>query len=303
MAPEAKGKKRETANLTLEQKLTLIHGRTDGRLESLKEINWKLGQYLEDRVNAPPDVQRLMELKKIGVIVAIQEMELSGKRREIERGKVPRPMRKKDLPNEFADLKDLYRDISKRYREYQSDLVPIADRLKKVLSVEIMSEAKDLWHTSKTHAVTLKELNELDESSDLRAINDEEKKLIDLLLGREEEKPIVKKAEPKARRKEPVEVPPPNLKPFRMLIFGGIAGVALGAVLWVLVAAMSMDVMGLIMLIAPAGAGAGLMAVGAMRIRKANEDYAAAKRRAEAEAVEEVPAAAPERAAESAEGA
>ncbi len=287
MAPEAKGKKREAANLTMEQKLTLIHGRTDGRLESLKEINWKLGQYLEDRTNAPPDVQRLMELKKIGVIVAIQEIELNGKRREIERGKVPRPMRKKDLPSEVPELKELYRDVSRRYREYQADLEPVAEKLKEVLSLEMMTEAKDLWHTSKDHAVTLKELNEIDESSDLHAINEEEKKLIDLLLGREEEKPVVHKTAPKAKRKQPVEVPPPNLKPFRMMIIGGLGAVAAGVVLWMMVMGMSMDMMGLIILLAPVGAGATLIGIGGMRTKKANEDYALAKKKAESETVEE----------------
>jgi len=143
---EVKGKKRDLSGLTTEQKLTLIHGRSDGRLESLKEINWKLGQYLEDRTNVQPDIQRLMELKKIGTNLGVQEIENWRKRRELERGKVPRPMKRKDLPKDPGELKQLYNEISKRYKGYERDIKPIGKKLSVVLSEELQDESKDLWH-------------------------------------------------------------------------------------------------------------------------------------------------------------
>lgn len=285
MAQEAKGKKRDGAELTLEQKLTLIHGRTDGRLEALKEINWKLGQYLEDKTNMSPEMQRLSELKKIGVIMAIQEIEARRKRRELERGKVPRPLRRKELPNDLEELRLLYREINQRYKRYMEDLEPITDKLKEVLSKDLMKEAKNLWVSSKQHAVTLKELNSLDESSDLRAINEEEKKLLALLTGREEHKPVVRRP-PRPRRKRPVEIPPPDLKPYYGLIGGGAGAAVVGVVLFLM---LGFTLMGMILLVALLGAGGGLIGLGSFKIKRANEEYALAKRRAEAEAMEEEP--------------
>jgi hypothetical protein len=291
---EMKGKKRDLSALTLEQKLTLIHGRTDGRLESLKEINWKLGQYLEDRTNVQPDIQRLMELKKIGTNLGVQEIEGQRKRRELERGKVPRRMKRKDLPKGDGDLKQLYNEISKRYQGYQQDIQPISKKLKEVLSEEIQEESKGLWLQSKTHAVTLKELNKLEDSSNLKAINDEETKLLDVIMGREEVKPVVKQA-PRRKRKKEIVIPPPNLKPYIGMVIGGAVAAGVGGAmflyLFMMAGSFSMEgflsLAGIGLVLAPIIVGIVLIIVGALKRSSKMQEYAEAKRRAEIEAVEE----------------
>ncbi len=291
---EVKGKKRDLSGLTLEQKLTLIHGRSDGRLESLKEINWKLGQYLEDRTNVQPDIQRLMELKKIGTNLGVQEIESWRKRKELERGKVPRPMKRKDLPKDPVELKQLYNEISKRYKGYEQDLKPIGKKLTEVLSEELQDESKDLWHRSKKHAVTLKEMNKLEDSSNLKAINEEETKLLNIIMGREEPKPVVRAA-PKKRKKKAVEIPPPKLTKYYGMMGGGGAALGFGVAMFVYfvmmegaeIAALFFAILGIALVLAPMIVGVILIAVGALQRSKALSDYAEAKRRAQAGSEEE----------------
>jgi len=291
---EVKGKKRDLSGLTMAQKLTLIHGRSDGRLESLKEINWKLGQYLEDRTNVQPDIQRLMELKKIGTNLGVQEIENWRKRRELERGKVPRRMKRKDLPKDPVELKQLYNEISKRYKGYEQDLRPIGKKLSAVLSTELQDESKDLWRKSKNHAVTLKEMNKLEDSSNLKAINEEEEKLLNMIMGKEDPKPVVRSA-PKKRKKKTVEIPPPNLKLYMAMIIGGLVAAAVGggmfAYLFMIdgtdIATLFIAIEGILLVLVPIIVGVVLIIVGVLKRSKKMAEYAEAKRRAEAEMVEE----------------
>jgi len=137
-------------------------------------------------------------------------------------------------------------------------------------------------------------MNKLEDSSNLKAINEEETKLLNIIMGKEETKPVVRAA-PKRRKKKAVEIPPPNLKPFMAMIIGGIVAAAVGggmfAYLFMIegadIATLFFAIEGLLMVLVPIIVGVVLIAVGALKRSKARSDYAEAKRRAQTSAEEE----------------
>ncbi len=221
--PAGRSKKKSISDLTMDQKLTLIHGRQDSRLDSLKEMNWKLGQFLDERTNRSPEMQRLVELKKIGTIMAIKDIDARRKRRDLERGKVPTHIPKSSIPKDPSGLHGLYTELSKKAIAYAEDLEPVAERLGDELQKQILSDAKNIWIESKSHAITLQELGSVTESPDLRGVNDEEKRLLAILMGKEE-KPKKKEKKRQVRLPDPVEEP--KLGTYNALI--GIGAVLMG---------------------------------------------------------------------------
>lgn len=263
--------RKEAIGLTLEQKLTLIHGRQDSRIDTLKDLNWKLGQLLEDKVNMPSDVQRLFELKKIGTIIAIKELESKRKRRELERGKIPRPLSKKELPDDLNELRGLYSELARKIETYSEELGPVINKLQERLRLKNLEEARDIWLHAKKHAITLRELNRLRESSDLREVNKEERRLLSILAGKEE-KPVKRKVSRTPRpRPAPRPVEPPKLGAQYGMIGSGAAGVTAGSLVVLFI--FGINLMGLLILIPVLAVGIGLIGAGAYTLSKKKRAY------------------------------